>query len=349
MDLTAINTEVSEKQAEARKLHSEIMLNGQLAAKYLVDFCKDLKTMRDKQLYTELGFESFDDYVEQAVGIKKRMAYQYISTYESLGSTFLQSNAKIGITKLALMTKLPPEERLDLVESGEAESVTARELQEKIKELNSANEQLSLLQSEKEEAEEQSQSAQEKAESLRDEVERLKSELGESQKEKDEIFEELEEIQGKLSKSEENLCDEAESRFNEIKGRFEAEIIAKAEQNAKAETAKAVADAEQKLSEAHKQELERVRAESQKAVEALTDEKEEFKTRLHDLENQQKLTPDDPAVLKFRFYYDELKNIIQNMVAAANEMQDPETSEKLRAAAAKYLNIAMDKFNQEVE
>ncbi len=89
-----------ERADEAAKLHAQIMANGQVAASALLEFCKGLKRMRDEKLYTELGFDTFEDYTEKLAGIKSRMAYHYISCYENLGTTFLQSNANLGITKL---------------------------------------------------------------------------------------------------------------------------------------------------------------------------------------------------------------------------------------------------------
>lgn len=95
-----------ERADEAAKLHAQIMANGQVAASALLEFCKGLKRMRDEKLYTELGFGTFEDYTEKLAGIKSRMAYHYISCYENLGTTFLQSNAQLGITKLTVLSKL---------------------------------------------------------------------------------------------------------------------------------------------------------------------------------------------------------------------------------------------------
>lgn len=67
------------------ELHLDIRKNGELAASALVEFSKGLKQMRDKKLYTELNFETFEDYVENAVGIRQRQAYNYIQALENLG------------------------------------------------------------------------------------------------------------------------------------------------------------------------------------------------------------------------------------------------------------------------
>lgn len=159
--------EISENQRAAQELHARIMCSGQLAASSLVEFCKLLKDMRDSKLYLELGYDSFDTYAEGAVGIKQRQAYSYISTYESLGSTVLQSNANLGITKLALLAQVNPIEREEFTAQNDMAEMSVRELKEAVAKLNAAEEQISFL--------------QKSNESLSDEAERIKSENIEEQ------------------------------------------------------------------------------------------------------------------------------------------------------------------------
>lgn len=52
------------------------------------------------------------------MGIKQRQAYNYIQVVESLPARLIEENAAAGVTKLALLAKLNPEEREDL--TGEA-------------------------------------------------------------------------------------------------------------------------------------------------------------------------------------------------------------------------------------
>ena len=97
---------LSEEQNEALNLHYEIIAKGNLAASAMVDFCQNLKRMRDERKYLLLGHETFEEYVEQDVGIKQRQAYTYISALESLGEKYLQSNANLGISKLGMLAAL---------------------------------------------------------------------------------------------------------------------------------------------------------------------------------------------------------------------------------------------------
>ena len=84
---------------QAYSIHQRIMANGKILQNALYEVCKDLKTMRDSKLYAELGYSSFEEYAEEACGIRQRQAYSYISAYEKLGKTYLQDNAQLGITK----------------------------------------------------------------------------------------------------------------------------------------------------------------------------------------------------------------------------------------------------------
>ena len=64
----------NERYKEAMELHAQIMASGGAAARALVEFARLLKRMKDERLY-EAFDQSFDEYVENQVGIRKRQAY----------------------------------------------------------------------------------------------------------------------------------------------------------------------------------------------------------------------------------------------------------------------------------
>ena len=70
-------------QADFLSLHQTIIMCGSMASNALIEMAKNLKEMRDRKLYTAGGFNSFSEYVENAVGIKERQAYSYISIIEN--------------------------------------------------------------------------------------------------------------------------------------------------------------------------------------------------------------------------------------------------------------------------
>ncbi|HPE52469.1 MAG TPA: DUF3102 domain-containing protein, partial [Methanothrix soehngenii] len=145
--LATIDTTSIEYQ-DAMVLHSQIMTSGAVAAQALVEMCRSLKSMRDRRAYVHLGYQEFGDYCERMANIKERQAYTYIQALERLGPEVLQSNASLGITKLSLLAQLPEEARAEVIESGEIEEMSTREVKDLVAELTKAREQLSLLQDE---------------------------------------------------------------------------------------------------------------------------------------------------------------------------------------------------------
>ena len=177
-ELINIHGEMSEAQAEAVKLHQNIMLNAELAANSMVAMCRDLKIMRDRRLYEELGCAEFSEYTENLVGIKARQAYTYISTYEKLGDTVLQSNATLGITKLSLIAQMNAEDRAEMLESGQADDMTVAELKKLVEENKNQGEQISILNAEIEELKKKESEGADGSE-LESEIEDLKKQLDE--------------------------------------------------------------------------------------------------------------------------------------------------------------------------
>lgn len=156
-------------QERAALLNSRINANAQLAAESLVAVGRDLKAMRDEKLYTQYNCETFEAYCEAHTPIKQRQAYNIIKCYEKYGER-LGELSHIGITKLALMTALDDEDREQLIESGEAESLSTREMDKRIKDLQSQTAQLTL------DLEEKTKEAS-AAVLLKQQNERLKTEL----------------------------------------------------------------------------------------------------------------------------------------------------------------------------
>lgn len=135
---------ITTEQKQFISLHQEIMNSGNRAAEYALQMAEGLKEMRDKKLYHAAGYEEFGEYVEDAVGLKERQAYNYIKIFEEFSKSFLQSNAKLGVTKLSLLAGLSEYDRAAVMENTDVESTSVRELKEQIAELTTKNEQLSL-------------------------------------------------------------------------------------------------------------------------------------------------------------------------------------------------------------
>ena len=115
--------------ARAVMITERIKSNGRAAVNAVCMIGKDLRTMKIDKLYTSLGYAEFEDYAEKEFQIKRRQAYQYISVYEKLGEEFVQSNAQLGITKLALLAAANPEDRAEIMENENVSDMTTRELE----------------------------------------------------------------------------------------------------------------------------------------------------------------------------------------------------------------------------
>ncbi len=133
---------VSESYTRAVTLTRDIIANAQAAQQSLYEVCKGLKEMRDGKLYKELGYQNFEDYTENEVGIKRRQAYNYIQIATGLPTDFVQSTAQIGIEKLALLAKLDEPTRNEVTETVDVESVTVKELKAQITALQSDKDKL---------------------------------------------------------------------------------------------------------------------------------------------------------------------------------------------------------------
>ncbi len=96
------NDELTEPQKVFLSVHTEMVQAGQKAAECLLIMATDMRRMRDERLYEAAGFETFKDYVETALNIKERQAYNWISVLD-LPEVYLTKNAGMGVTKLALI------------------------------------------------------------------------------------------------------------------------------------------------------------------------------------------------------------------------------------------------------
>lgn len=309
---------LSEEQNEALNLHYEIIAKGNLAASAMVDFCQNLKRMRDERKYLLLGHETFEEYVEQDVGIKQRQAYTYIQALESLGEKYLQSNASLGISKLGMLAALPWYERKEVEENNDVAEMSTRELKETISKLHEAQEQLTLITAERDELVKSSQ----EHEDLSDTVRRLREEL-------------------KAASEKPAATVMREPTAEEIK-QYTSDAIEKERAKAKKDKEKAIAEAEKRARDAAEKsaaaELGRKTEELEQKYKAVLDaaekEKSELVGRLEKIEKDTKLTA-SPEVAKFSVYFDSIQKYINVMRDIIASMDDETTAVKLRAAMQK--------------
>ena len=166
---------ITDSYLKAVNINRNIIVNAQAAQMSLYEVCKGLKEMRDGKLYKELGYQNFEEYCENETGIKYRQAFNFIKIVEAYGEN-LQPVAGLGTTKLALLASLSEEERTEITESTDLESVSKRELEEKIKEIRSLNTKLNTAENEKES---------------------LKEELGQISRERENLYRQVKELEAR--------------------------------------------------------------------------------------------------------------------------------------------------------
>lgn len=130
---------LTEKQ-QAEALHKQITGYGEVIYQSLYGMCTAIKQMRDSKLYRALGFDTFEAYTEEKLGMKSSQVYKYIAIADRLSADFVHSSGQIGIQKLYLLAMAPEETRTEIAQTVDLESTTVRELREQISALQAAKE-----------------------------------------------------------------------------------------------------------------------------------------------------------------------------------------------------------------
>lgn len=114
------------EQAEA--LHKQITGFGEVIYQSLYGMCTAIKQMRDSKLYKALGYDTFEAYTEEKLGMKRSYAFKYIRIAECLSEDFVSTSKHAGIEKLYLLTTTDEETREEIMETTDLNETTVREL-----------------------------------------------------------------------------------------------------------------------------------------------------------------------------------------------------------------------------
>lgn len=312
---------------KAYELNSRILACANAAYSSLMESAKLLKEMRDTKLYLEMGYESFEDYTVAELGIHERQAYTYIKPYEELGERFLQSNANLGITKLALIAQLPSVDREEFTENNDLAGMTVEQVKQLVKENDAKGEQLELLTDERDAAKEERDEALQDAEKAEKRIAELEKEL-EAEKNKPvpvAVSEpnpaEIEKIKDEaIAKAKKTADKELKAAKKELEEKHKKEL-ADAGEKAKAETEKALAEYKQKLLD-------------------IDSEKAEAVKRAEQLEKQLVVSSSAETV-KFKFYFDALDGDFKNITESLKKLfeESPDTAAKFKNACYGALDI----------
>lgn len=131
--------ELTVKQVTFLEVHTNIMTSGSVIGNALINLSQNLKRMKEEELYLEAGYSSFEEYSEQACGLKRSQAYNYIKILDNFGEEFVHLNGKIGITKLTLLTTLSKENQTEILQNLDIESASVNDLKNEISKLKEEN------------------------------------------------------------------------------------------------------------------------------------------------------------------------------------------------------------------
>ncbi len=251
-------TEMSADTMSALSTHQKIITAEQTAANAMISLCENLKLMRDKHLYEALGFETFDTYTEQACGIKRRQAYNYISTYEKLGGTVLQSNAQLGITKLQLLTEVCAVDRAEIIAENDLAGMSVKEIKELVEKSKQQCEQLALLGDELNDSNNVQKSLQSDKQKLTDENKLLQKRIKELEDKPVEVAVQ-EPTQAQIEAA-------AQAKINSLKSSFEKEKQNAVEQAVRQATEKAQTSVKDELEKTYRAKLEAIDKEKADAI-----------------------------------------------------------------------------------
>ncbi len=256
---TPTSGNLTAEQQDAYRLDCEIKSEARNIMNGICRIGRCLKEMKDRRLYEQLGCSSLEEYAEQAVGLKGRAAYNYISAYETYGEQGLEKYGQLGITKLSALAQLADSDREELLESGKAEELSTRELQEEIKRLKRQNDQLTF---ELEEMEEKKQAtsvdmeelvnAQNEAADLKETIRELQAN---AQKHSEALEVEINQLKSELDEERRNKVVSVPAISKEEKEELRRTIEAEQEAYRNEELKNAVAEASAKVKEEYKDRL----------------------------------------------------------------------------------------------
>ena len=326
--------------ARAIQITERIRANGRTAVNAVCAIGEDLRTMKIDGLYTELGYEDFESYAEKEFDLKRRQAYQYISVYEKLGKEFVQSNAQLGITKLALLATANPEDRAEVMASEDVGKITTRELEELLDKYKQQGEQLSLLQEENTKLE----AKVEELESAPKDVQVATKEIPVPDKETEEQLRKKtqELISANADKeSAEKRLRAVEAELDMTKGsyaRLQAEIQKEVSEKVKKEldTEKEKAAKEKKKAEKELKQKETELQNARAMKEQAEQEKKALEKKISELEKAVQKPPENADKSNFKVL---LSTVYRDMLGLAEFIKDTEDIEERKQYFQKALEI----------
>lgn len=334
---TAVTAAKTELPATLETAENEVSYWAGQMAMNILRIGRALKVIRDGELFREGGYESFAAYLDARAfkgwTIGQTQGYKYVKVFERYGSR-LESLGCSNLEVLYLLKDAPEEDIEKLSESGELSNMTVADARDYKKELEAANEQISLLSGDNEQKSAELESEKQAADRLSKDLRAAKKELEALRRERDELKDRPIEVAQPSD-------DDIRKMKEEARKEAEADLKKKYESQSKDKIKSAVA-AEQAKFEEEQTKL-------RETLDKLTAEKESSDSRIKELERSlqsAEKSSDKPAadenLIEFKFYFSETQENLKKFLAVIDKVGDPGQREKFKGAAKKFISAILN-------
>lgn len=197
--------------------------------------CRGVKLMHDGKLYRQLGFQNFEEYCQNK-GFTKQYGNQLVKIAEMLeheNGNSVSVLKNLGVKKLYQLAMLEPEQREEIIQTVDVESVTVKKLKTEISTLKDKQKQ---AESRISELESENQDKQDKIISLERQNEELENQPRDTVFENDpETLEEIERLKAEKTElelkiwdyenQEQSVSDAEEKRFADFTSNMNQQLV----------------------------------------------------------------------------------------------------------------------------
>lgn len=313
------------------QIEQSIVAHSYDMARSMLEIGKALKAIADGKKYTEKGYSSFKEYMEDASAHTFPFSYsqarKHIRVYERFGGRLSELNcAKIEV--LDILRDIPEEDFEKLNDSGELNSLSKREAEELKAKLEAANEQICLLTA--------------KNDKIAAEKDKITADCNSFKAERDEYYEQMKELE---SRPVETIIKEpSEEQLNAIADKVYKETEEKVYKEAEEKLGKAKSAMEE-----YEKIVNQLQKEKNELEQALGEDKAAADERIKELERklQSAEKPADSELIEFKFYFAETQDNLKKFLNALDKVSDPEKKEKFKGAAIKFVEAILGDLKKE--
>lgn len=306
------------------KIEQSIVSSSYDMARSMLEIGKALKVIADGKKYSERGYTSFKEYMEDASAHNFPFSYsqacKHIRVYERFGNRLSELNcAKIEV--LDVLRDIPEEDFEKLNDSGELSILSKREAEKLKAEIKAANEQISLLSAEKD---------------------KITADCNSFKAERDEYYDQMKELE---SRPVETIIKEpSEEQLNAIADKVYKETEEKVYKEAEEKLGKAKSAMEE-----YEKIVNQLQKEKNELEQALGEDKAAADERIKELERklQSAEKPADSELIEFKFYFAETQDNLKKFLNALDKVSDPEKKEKFKGAAIKFVEAILGDLKKE--